>query len=158
MAPWSEQPRPQGLLLDDFQNGGSLPPPYWKARRPWERSWWLERPTGIWKFMGSTPVGGLENSFSEHFDLRTLLYHLHFIQVLNHLSLIFFLFFFCSLPALYTSATTLNLNLIMVFFLSLYIFLSLSMRRAKNDLDANLAVAHTWSEFNSMLDKQRVCS
>ena len=26
---------------------------------------WLERPTGIWKVMGSTPVGGSENSFSE---------------------------------------------------------------------------------------------
>ena len=34
---------------------------------------WLERPTGIWKVMGSTPVGGSENSFSEDFDLRTLL-------------------------------------------------------------------------------------
>ena len=34
---------------------------------------WLERPTGIWKVMGSTPVGGSENSFSEYFDLRTLL-------------------------------------------------------------------------------------
>jgi len=28
--------------------------------------------------------------------------------------------------------------------------------RAKNDLDASLAVAHTWSEFNSMLDKQKI--
>ena len=26
---------------------------------------WLERATGIWKVMGSTPVGGSENSFSE---------------------------------------------------------------------------------------------
>ena len=26
---------------------------------------WLERPTGIWKVMGSTPVEGSENSFSE---------------------------------------------------------------------------------------------
>ena len=42
---------------------------------------WLERPTGMWKFMGSTPVGGSENSFSEYFDLRTLLHFLHFIQV-----------------------------------------------------------------------------
>ena len=37
---------------------------------------WLERPTGIWKVMGSTPVGGSENSFSEYFDLRTLLHDL----------------------------------------------------------------------------------
>ena len=44
---------------------------------------WLERPTGIWKVMGSTPVGGSENSFSEYFDLRTLLHYLHFIQVTN---------------------------------------------------------------------------
>ena len=36
---------------------------------------WLERPTGIWKVMGSTPVGGSENSFSEYFDLRTLLHY-----------------------------------------------------------------------------------
>lgn len=28
--------------------------------------------------------------------------------------------------------------------------------RAKEDLDANLAVANTWSEFNSMLDKQKI--
>ena len=31
------------------------------------------------------------------------------------------------------------------------------MNRAKKDQDANLAVAHTWSEFNTMLDKQKVC-
>ena len=42
---------------------------------------WLERPIGIWKVMGLTPVGGSENSFSEYFDLRTLLHYLHFIQV-----------------------------------------------------------------------------
>ena len=36
---------------------------------------WLERPTGIWKVMGSTPVGGSENYFSEYFDLRTLLHY-----------------------------------------------------------------------------------
>ena len=44
---------------------------------------WLERPAGIWKIMGSTPVGGSENSFSEYFDLRALLHYLHFIQVTN---------------------------------------------------------------------------
>ena len=44
---------------------------------------WLECPTGIWKVMGSTPVGGSENSFSEYLDLRTLLHYLHFIQVPN---------------------------------------------------------------------------
>ena len=44
---------------------------------------WLERPTGIWKVKGSTPVGGSENSFSEYFDLRMLLHYLHFIQVTN---------------------------------------------------------------------------
>ena len=44
---------------------------------------WLERPTGIWKVMGSTPVGGSENFLSEYFHLRTLLHYLHFIQVTN---------------------------------------------------------------------------
>ena len=44
---------------------------------------WLERPTGIWKVMGLTPVGGSENSFSEYFDLRARLHYLHFIQVTN---------------------------------------------------------------------------
>ena len=44
---------------------------------------WLERPTSTWKVMGLTPVGGSENSFSEYFDLRTLLHCLHFIQVTN---------------------------------------------------------------------------
>ena len=44
---------------------------------------WLERPTGTWKATGSTPVGGLEKSFSEYFDLRMLLHYLHFIQVTN---------------------------------------------------------------------------
>ena len=33
--------------------------------------------------MGSTPIGDSENSFSESFDLRTLLCYLHFIQVTN---------------------------------------------------------------------------
>ena len=42
---------------------------------------WLERPTGIWKVIGSIPVGGSENSFSEFFDLRTLLRYFHFIQI-----------------------------------------------------------------------------
>ena len=51
---------------------------------------WLERPTGIWKVMGSTPVGGSENSFSEYFDLRTLLHYLHFIQVTNPFRLFLF--------------------------------------------------------------------
>ena len=50
---------------------------------------WLEPPTGIWKVMGSTPVGGSENSFSDYFDLRTLL---HYIYTLSkspiHLSFI----------------------------------------------------------------------
>ena len=36
--------------------------------------------------MVSTPVGGLEKSFSEYFDLRTLLRYLLFIQVTIHLS------------------------------------------------------------------------
>ena len=39
---------------------------------------WLERPNGIWKVMGPTPVGGSENSFSEYFDLRTLLHYCSF--------------------------------------------------------------------------------
>ena len=38
---------------------------------------WLERPTGIWKVMGLTPVGGSGNSFSEYFGLRTLLRYLN---------------------------------------------------------------------------------
>ena len=42
---------------------------------------WLERPTGIWKVMGLTPVGRSENSFSEYLNLRTLHHYLHFIQV-----------------------------------------------------------------------------
>ena len=40
---------------------------------------WLERPSGIWKVMGSTPVGGPGNSFSECFDFRVLLRYFHFI-------------------------------------------------------------------------------
>ena len=40
-------------------------------------------PVGIWKVMGSTPVGDSENSFSEYFDLTALLCYLHFIQVTN---------------------------------------------------------------------------
>ena len=38
---------------------------------------WLERPTGVWKVMVSTPVGGSENSFSEYFDLKTRLHYSH---------------------------------------------------------------------------------
>ena len=46
---------------------------------------WLERPTGIWKVMGSIPVGGSENSFPEFFDLRTLLrYFRSFIERYNN--------------------------------------------------------------------------
>ncbi len=40
--------------------------------------------------------------------------------------------------------------------LNLFFFILCSMFRAKKELDANLAVAHTWSEFNAMLDKQKV--
>ena len=39
----------------------------------------IERPTGILKVMGSTSVGGSENSFSGYFDLRTFLHYLEFI-------------------------------------------------------------------------------
>ena len=38
----------------------------------------LERPTSIWKVMGSTPVGASVNSFSEYrgyFNLRTLIHY-----------------------------------------------------------------------------------
>ena len=42
---------------------------------------WLERPTGIWKVMGSTPVESSEISFSEYFDLRTLLHCLENIRL-----------------------------------------------------------------------------
>ena len=42
-------------------------------------------------------------------------------------------------------------------FLFLFLFFFVFINRAKKDQDANLAVAHTWSEFNSMLDKQKVC-
>ena len=45
---------------------------------------WLEHPTGIWKVMGSAPVGGSENSFSEYFDLRTLLHYLQEILCLKY--------------------------------------------------------------------------
>ena len=38
---------------------------------------WLERPTIIWKVIGSSPVGGSENSFSVYFDLRAFLHYLH---------------------------------------------------------------------------------
>ena len=38
--------------------------------------------------MGSTPVGGSENSFSEYFDLRTLLHYLHLSKSPIHLSFI----------------------------------------------------------------------
>ena len=44
---------------------------------------WSERHTGIWRVMGSTPVGVSENSFSEYLDLRMLLQYLYFIQVTN---------------------------------------------------------------------------
>ena len=55
---------------------------------------WLERPTGIWKVMGSTPIGDSENSFSaEHFDLEALVRYLslnppHFLHFL-HILLIY---------------------------------------------------------------------
>ena len=44
---------------------------------------WFEHPNCIWKVMGSTPVGGSENCFSEYFNLRTHLHYWHFIQVTN---------------------------------------------------------------------------
>ena len=49
---------------------------------------WLERSTGIWKVMGSTPVGGSENSFSEYFDLRMLVHYLHLSKSPIYLSFI----------------------------------------------------------------------
>ena len=49
---------------------------------------WLERPTGIWKVMGSTPVGGSENYFSEYFDLRMLFIIYTLSKSLIHLSFI----------------------------------------------------------------------
>ena len=59
------------------------------------------RPTGIWKVMGSTPVGGSESSSSEQFDWRPNLYYLHFIQVTNPFIIyLFFLFRFSLLQAL----------------------------------------------------------
>ena len=71
---------------------------------------WLESPTGIWKVMGSTPVGGSEghgfdsrwglgrswvrlplggseNSVSKFFDLRTLLHYFTLSKSPFHLSL-----------------------------------------------------------------------
>ena len=36
-----------------------------------------------------------------------------------------------------------------------YIFLFF---RAKKELHANMAVTHSWSEFNALLDKQKVCA
>ena len=41
----------------------------------------MKKRSGIWKVMGSTPVGGSEKSFSEYFDLRTLLHYLVFHQL-----------------------------------------------------------------------------
>ena len=52
---------------------------------------WLQHPTRIWKVMSSTPVGGSENSFSEYFNLRTLLHYWYFIQVTNP----FYRYYFC---------------------------------------------------------------
>ena len=57
-----------------------------------ERLWkWIFRvpngsPTGIWKVMGSTPVGDSENSFFEYFDLRALLryFNLYSSHQTNH--------------------------------------------------------------------------
>ena len=46
---------------------------------------WLERPTGIWKVMGSTPVGGSE--FSEYFDLIMLLHYLKVIAFIYNFQL-----------------------------------------------------------------------
>ena len=50
--------------------------------------WTCSPPTGIWKVMGSTPVRGSENYFSEYFDLRrfTIIYTLSKSSI--HLSLI----------------------------------------------------------------------
>ena len=48
---------------------------------------WLEHPTGIWKVMVSTPVGGSENSFSEYFDLWTLLHYLKVIAFIYNFQL-----------------------------------------------------------------------
>ena len=56
---------------------------------------WLERPTGIWKVIGSTPVGD-----SEYFDLRALLRYLHFIQVTNPF-IIYFCYYFLNYSSPY---------------------------------------------------------
>ena len=65
------QPRPQGLLLDDFQNDGSSledpdDPPFWKLsrRRPWGRGRLSRAPTewsaifafGVWNQAMGLPV------------------------------------------------------------------------------------------------------
>ena len=69
----------------------------WLSRIPrepriWRRSpqvshGWVVKGTNqyFWKVMGSTPVEGWENSFSEDFDLRTLLRYQHFLQVTIYL-------------------------------------------------------------------------
>ena len=55
---------------------------------------WLERPTGTWKVMGSTPIGGSENSFSEYLDLRMLLHYLLPYLVWSADSFLFFSFWY----------------------------------------------------------------
>ena len=46
------------------------------------------------KVMDSTPLGCSENSFSEYFDLRTLLCYLHFFQVTNPFIINLFILWF----------------------------------------------------------------
>ena len=38
------------------------------------------------------------------------------------------------------------------------VFFCFPFHRAKKDLDENMTVAQTWSEFNAMLDKNKVCA
>ena len=40
----------------------------------------------------------------------------------------------------------------------LYMTFNFLFFRAKKELHANMAVTHSWSEFNALLDKQKVCA
>ena len=71
LAVWQDTCHTYKNLVDDLAHHES----------PIAQYTWLERPTGVWKVMGWTPVGDSENYFSEYFGLRTLLRYLHFIQV-----------------------------------------------------------------------------
>ena len=70
-------------MLDIFMGFAQTPPPPPPTTKN-QMVHPLERSTGNWKVMGSTPVGGSESSFSEYFDLRTLLLYSNYSTHLAH--------------------------------------------------------------------------